>query len=179
MTSLLWHKVFFLETVLLAIGAVSASAQDLDTDHFEVVSKDIRRPDFTLATIDGNFRSIEEWDGQVLLIDFWASWCIPCRKEMPMFNALRAAYRDQGFEVVGLAADEVEKVRKFLDEVPVNFPIVYGDVFDVMDLSTEYGNSFGGLPFSAFIDRDGHIRYTQKPGELTFEAAEKILKRLL
>ena len=71
-----------------------------------------------------------------------------------MFNELRATYRDQGFEVVGLAADEVEKVREFLDEVEVDFPIVYGDVFDVMDLSAEYGNSFGGLPFSAFIDRD-------------------------
>ena len=179
MTSLLWHKAGFFWAALLAIGVVSASAQDLDTEHFEAVDKDIRRPDFTLATIDGDFRSIEEWDGQVLLIDFWTSWCIPCRKEMPMFNALRATYRDQGFEVVGLAADEVEKVREFLDEVQVDFPIVYGDVFDVMDLSAEYGNSFGGLPFSAFIDRDGHIRYTQKPGELTLEAAEKILKRLL
>ena len=85
----------------------------------------------------------------------------------------------QGFEVVGLAADEVEKVREFLDEVPVDFPIVYGDMFDVMDISTEYGNSFGGLPFSAFIDRDGNVRYTQKPGEVTFEEAEEILKRLL
>ena len=179
MTSLLRYKAVFLGAVLLAIGVVSASAQDLDTDHFEAVDKGVHRPDFTLATVDGDFRSIEEWDGQVLLIDFWASWCIPCRKEMPMFNALRATYRDQGFEVVGLAADEVEKVRKFLNEVQVDFPIVYGDVFDVMDLSAEYGNSFGGLPFSAFIDRDGHIRYTQKPGELTFEAAEKILKRLL
>ena len=179
MTSLLRHKVFFLEAVLLAIGVVSASAQDLGTDYFKVVNNDIHRPDFALATIDGDFRSIEEWDGQVLLINFWASWCIPCRKEMPVFNALRAAYRDQGFEVVGLAADEVEKIRKFLNEVQVDFPIIYGDVFDVMDLSAEYGNSFGGLPFSAFIDREGHIRYMQKPGELTFEAAEKVLKRLL
>ncbi|GIT14353.1 MAG: hypothetical protein CM1200mP36_01090 [Gammaproteobacteria bacterium] len=56
---------------------------------------------------------------------------------MPTFNELRAAYGDQGFEVVGLAADEVEKVREFLDEVPVDFPIVYGDMFDVMDISTE------------------------------------------
>ncbi len=52
-------------------------------------------------------------------------------------------------------------------------------MFDVMDISAEYGNSFGGLPFSAFIDREGNIRYTQKPGEVTFEEAEEILKRLL
>ena len=84
-----------------------------------------------------------------------------------------------GFEVVGLAADDLEKVQEFLDEVQVDFPIVYGDLFDVMDISAEYGNSFGGLPFSVFIDRDGNIRYIQKPGEVTFEEAEEILKRLL
>ena len=98
---------------------------------------------------------------------------------MPTFNALRAAYRDQGFEVVGLAADELENVREFLDEVPVDFPIVYGELYDVMDLSAAYGNAVGGLPFSAFVDRDGRVRYTQKPGEVTYEEAEEILKRLL
>jgi len=165
--------------VVLVIGGVSTTAQELDTERFEAVDGERYRPDFTLATIDGGSRSIEEWEGQVVLLDFWASWCIPCRREMPMFNELRAAYGDQGFEIVGLAADELEKVQQFLDEVQVDFPIAYGDMFDVMDLSAEYGNSFGGLPYSAFIDRDGNIRYTQRPGEVTFEEAEEILKRLL
>ena len=165
--------------VLLFAAAATAGAQDQDTERFAAETEARYRPDFTLATIDGGSRSVAEWDGQVLLIDFWASWCIPCRREMPTFNALRAAYGHRGFEVVGLAADTLEKVREFVAEVPVDFPIVYGDMFDVMDISAEYGNTFGGLPYSAFVDRNGIIRYTQKPGEVTFEEAEEILQRLL
>ncbi len=164
--------------LVLAVTTV-AEAQDLDTDRFAVATNAPQRPEFTLATVDGGSRSVSEWDGQVLLVDFWASWCIPCRKEMPAFNALRAAYGDEGFEVVGLAADSLDKVIEFLDEVQIDFPIVYGDMFDVMDISEAYGNAYGGLPFNAFVDRDGNIRYVQKPGEVTFEEAEEILLRLL
>jgi len=165
--------------VIAGLGVTSVIAQDLDTERFSAVDGELYRPGFTLTTIDGESRSAEEWDGQVVLVDFWASWCVPCREEMPAFNELRARYGDQGFDVVGLAADELEKVKEFLTEVQVDFPIVYGDLFDVMDISAEYGNSYGGLPYSAFIDRDGNIRYMQKPGEVTFEEAEEILKRLL
>ena len=169
-----------LAAAILAVlaAAVPVVAQDLDTDRFAYVTNAPYRPDFTLATVDGGSRSVSEWDGKVLLVDFWASWC-PCRKEMPAFNRLRAEYGDQGFEVVGLGADSLDKVIEFLDEVQIDFPIVYGDLFDVMDISEAYGNTYGGLPFNAFVDRDGIIRYVQMPGEVTFEEAEEILLRLL
>ena len=78
-----------------------------------------------------------------------------------------------------MAADELAKVKQLIAEVPINFPIIYSDIFDVMDISKEYGNDYGGLPFSDFIDREGNVRFTQKPGEISFEEAEEILKRLL
>ena len=143
--------------------AAAGGAQDLDTLRFSYVTNEPYRPDFTLATVDCDTRSVSEWDGKVLLVDFWASWCIPCRKEMPAFNRLRAEYGERGFEVLGLGADTLDNVIEFLDEVPVDFPIVYGDLFDVMELSEAYGNTYGGLPFNAFVDRDGIIRYVQKP----------------
>ena len=169
----------FVSGMAMLAASISAVAQDLDTERFSYVTNAPHRPDFTLSTVDGGTRSVAEWDGKVLLVDFWASWCIPCRKEMPAFNRLRAEYGDQGFEVVGLGADSLDKVIEFLDEVPIDFPIVYGDLFDVMDISEAYGNTYGGLPFNAFVDRDGIIRYVQKPGEVTFEEAEEILLRLL
>jgi len=165
---------------LLALTASvpAAIAQEEPNERFRAVEAYVR-PAFTLNTVDNQSLSVDAWAGKVVLVDFWASWCVPCRREMPEFNRLRAEYADQGFEVVGIAADELEKVQKFLSEVPVNFPIVYGDVSDVMDISEQYGNDYGGLPFSAFIDRDGNVRYTQRPGLVTFEDAEAVLKSLL
>ena len=98
---------------------------------------------------------------------------------MPAFNALRAEYGDQGFEIIGIAADDLDKVQAFIEQTPVDFPVVYGDVFDMMELSEDFGNYYGGLPFNVFIDRDGMIRYLQKPGAVTFEEAKEILNRLL
>ncbi len=179
----------YLTSYMLAIAslvflACTSTAQDgtavgAATSRFDPVEGNVRRPDFTLSDPQGQSRTMDEWDGKVVLVDFWASWCVPCRHEMPLFNELRAKYGDQGFEVIGVAADELEKVEKFLAEVPVDFPIVYGEMFGVMDLSAEFGNSFGGLPFSTFVDRDGTMRYVQKPGEMSYEEAEEVLLRLL
>ena len=162
----------------LTVGLTAATAQERPTERFRAVDA-FARPDFTFNTIDNQSLSVDAWGGKVVLVDFWASWCVPCRIEMPEFDRLRAEYADRGFEVVGIAADELDKVEAFLSEVPVNFPIVYGDVDAVMEISAQYGNDYGGLPFSAFIDRDGNVRYTQRPGLVSFEDAEAILKTLL
>lgn len=164
--------------LVLTAGLTAASAQERPRERFRAVEA-FARPAFTFNTVDDEPLSADAWAGKVVLIDFWASWCVPCRREMPEFNRLRAEYADRGFEVVGIAADELEKVQKFLSEVPVSFPIVYGDVSEVMEISEQYGNDYGGLPFSAFIDRDGNVRYTQRPGLVTFEDAEAVLETLL
>lgn len=168
---------------LLAVArfqpSLGQSSADTETARFIPAAEAKARPDFSLPDLAGGERAMSEWDGKVVLVDFWASWCVPCREEMPAFNALRAEYADQGFEVVGIAADDLDKVEEFIAQIPMDFPVVYGDVFDMMDLSNEFGNYYGGLPFNVFVDRDGMIRYLQKPGAVTYEEAEEILKRLL
>ena len=174
----LLRRPFAAGLLAVAVGLTAATAQEQPSERFRAVEA-YARPDFTFNTVDDEPLSVDAWAGKVVLIDFWASWCVPCRREMPEFNRLRAEYAEQGFEVVGIAADDLEKVEAFLGEVPVNFPIVYGDVDAVMQISAQYGNDYGGLPFSAFIDRDGNVRYIQRPGLVSFEDAEAILKILL
>lgn len=129
---------------------------------------DTKRPDFTLFDYDGNQIPISTWDGDVVLINFWASWCPPCRREIPGFNEVRNLYHEDGFEVVGIAIEDKEKAAKFLQSMPdVRYPqlVGYNDAIAVAKL---FGNHSGGLPYSVIIDGDGVIRFV-KAGELSKE----------
>ena len=124
-----------------------------------------RRPDFTLGSIDGSWVSVSDFDGQVLLINFWATWCVPCRAEMPMLSELHTQYADQGLRVLGIALDDVQPAREFVTELSIAYPVLVG-MADVMASSRAYGNRAGLLPYSVLIDRDGVVRWSRL-GELT------------
>lgn len=136
-----------------------------------------KRPDFSLKDVDGQARSVGEWDGQVLVLNFWATWCPPCRKEMPAFIDLQDEFGGQGLQFVGIAIDDLEDVRKFAAEIGVNYPILVGDQ-DAIEVSQAYGNGIGALPYTVVIDRGGRIVYT-KPGELSREQAHAVVSGLL
>ncbi len=136
-----------------------------------------RRPDFELPGNNGTTHHIKEWDGKTVLVNFWASWCPPCREEMPAFIELKDKYEHQGFEIIGIALDTPENANDFADTIGVNYPILFADMTND-DLSASFGNWVGGLPYSALIDRDGIIRFVQA-GELKKATLEKELKKLL
>lgn len=94
--------------------------------------------------------------GQPLLLNFWATWCAPCVKEMPLLDAFQRTHRPAGWRVVGLAVDSPTPVREFLKKVPVSFPVGLAGLTGV-DLARSLGNERGGLPFSAVFGRDGRI----------------------
>jgi peroxiredoxin len=96
---------------------------------------------------------------------------------MPGFIEVREQYGEQGFEIIGIAIDEVESVRKFAANLGVNYPILHGQS-DANIVASHYGNSMGMLPFSVMIDRQGKIQFA-RAGELTKTALEKELKKLL
>ena len=116
------------------------------------------RPDYTHGSVDGSFISASDFDGQVVLVNFWATWCAPCREEMPMLMDIRDRYSPQGFEVVGVAIDDVAAAGEFLAELGVQYPNVVGSI-DVMETLGLYGNAAGTLPYTVLIDRDGIIRW--------------------
>ena len=139
---------------------------------------------FELSDLDGVTRSSDEWIGKPLLVNFWATWCVPCRAEMPVLMELHEKYADRGFEVIGLAAElgaagtDPEQVANFIDEYGIGYPILFGEMEAVIGISERYGNTIGGLPYSAFIDSDGVVRHVTF-GELTIDEAEEMLGDIL
>ncbi len=119
-----------------------------------------RRPDFRLPDLEGRSHDIGEWDGKVVLLNFWATWCPPCQKEIPDFMQVREELASRGFEVVGVAIDQHDMVQDFVDGHGIPYPILQGEA-DAADVSRRYGNSLGGLPYSVLIDRHGKIRYAR------------------
>jgi len=102
--------------------------------------------------------SASDFDGSVVLVNFWATWCKPCREEMPMLVELHAEFGDADLQVVGIALDDVQQARDFAAELGVNYPILVGST-DVMAVVRLYGNLSGVLPYSVLIDRAGTIRW--------------------
>ncbi|WP_231759155.1 TlpA family protein disulfide reductase [Microbulbifer elongatus] len=132
--------------------------------------------DFTLASLkDGNLK-LSEQRGEVIMLNFWASWCGPCREEMPLLNDLHARYEPVGFQVWGVNVDaNPQDAQAMLNKIPVDFPVLFDSKSDVSKL-------FGveAMPSSVFIDRDGNVRYVHK-GYRTGDEAEykKIIKELI
>ncbi len=133
-------------------------------------------PDFTLTTLDGDKVKLSDLKGQVVMINFWASWCGPCRQEMPLLNDIYAGYKKAGFVLLGVNLDEsADDAKDFLKKTPVNFPVLLDSQGKVADL---YKNQ--AMPSSYFVDRKGnlvHLHQGYKPGE---EAEYKrVIKKLL
>ena len=135
------------------------------------------RPEFTLPDLDGRMRSISEWDGKVIALNFWATWCPPCLKEVPEFVSLQAKYQAAGLQFVGVALQGPEEVREFVAEHGMNYPVLTGEL-EVIKLAESYGNHIGALPYTVIIDRSGQVAHV-KPGVLPTEEAESIINRLL
>jgi thiol-disulfide isomerase/thioredoxin len=112
----------------------------------------VQRPD-----IDGASRSLAEWRGKVVLVNFWASWCGPCREEMPLLDRTQQRLAGKGFQIVGVASDSAAATRDFLGRVPVGYPILIDDPDTGENLSSLFGNDHDVLPYTVLIGADGRI----------------------
>ncbi len=135
------------------------------------------RPDFRLSDTDGKFVGPQDFAGKTMLINFWATWCIPCREEMPMLMELQDEFGLAGLQVVGIALDDVQSVRDFIQNLGISYTVLVGEA-DVMDTSRAYGNLSGMLPYSVLVDRQGVIRW-QFLGEIQREEITRVLADIL
>lgn len=107
---------------------------------------------------DGAAHSLNDWHGKVVLVNFWATWCAPCREEIPLLVQLQARYAASGFQVVGIATDETspKDVKDYLTKMVVNYPMLMGDE-SVDRMVAGFGGNLIGLPYTLLLDRDGRI----------------------
>lgn len=134
------------------------------------------RPGFRHGSLDGQWVSADDFDGQLMLVNFWATWCAPCRREMPLLQEASQAHADQ-LAVIGIAIDDPGPVRDFVNELGISYPILVG-AGDVMSTQRAWGNSAGALPYTVLVDRDGIIRW-QHLGEVTAEELDAVLNQWL
>ena len=135
------------------------------------------RPDFQLGSNTGELVTPADFSGKTVLINFWATWCAPCRQEMPMLMDLQRQYGTSGLQVIGIALDDAQSVRNFVKTYGISYPILVGSE-DVFVTSAAYGNEEGVLPYSVLVDKTGVVRW-QYAGIIQHEEIKKLLSELL
>jgi thiol-disulfide isomerase/thioredoxin len=131
------------------------------------------------SVVESGSHKLDDWHGKVVLVNFWATWCAPCREEIPLLVKLQATYAAQGLQVVGIATDEVnpKDVKAYLGKMVVNYPMLMGDE-SVNRLVAGFGGNLIGLPYSLLLDRTGRVLKLY-PGELDPHEAEAMVKAAL
>ncbi len=167
--------------LLLAVAALAALAAGF------FVSRSLEMPrlpatpaaavDFVLPDLEGRPQSLASWQGKIVLLNFWATWCPPCREEIPLFIRFQERYATHGLQILGVAIDRREAVADYTRREGINYPVLLGEE-EGLDLLARYGNPMGSLPFSVIIDRNGAIR-AHKLGVFRESELEALLAPLL
>ncbi|MDN5924870.1 MAG: TlpA family protein disulfide reductase [Xanthomonadales bacterium] len=116
------------------------------------------RVEFQLTDVDGQSQALSQWDGKLILMNFWATWCAPCRQEMPLLDAAQQRYASHGVQIIGIAIDQPQAVKSWLTQHPSSYPILIAD--SGSDPTLLYGDTRGALPYSVLIGRDGRLLAT-------------------
>lgn len=130
-----------------------------------------------LPDTDGKEQALAQWRGKVVVVNFWATWCPPCRKEIPDFSAASRALAEQPVQFVGLSVDDADKVRAFDQELDIPYPLLIASP-QVLSLAAGFGNQAQALPFTVIFDREGKVRHV-KLGTLKRDDLEGRIRALL
>lgn len=127
--------------------------------------------------LSGQIAGIEQWRGKVVVVNFWASWCPPCREEIPGLVRVQKKYAANGVQVVGIAVDSVDKSRRATAEMGITYPVLIAGL-EAIDLTRRLGNRAGGLPYTVVLDRQGSLIATHL-GVITEAQLERLIAPFL
>jgi len=131
-------------------------------------------PSFKLADLDENERDFTEWAGKHRLLNFWATWCAPCRREIPLLKEFQDQHGDDGFQVIGIAVDFRDQVTAYAETAEFNYPVLIGQD-DAMAVAETSGVEFIGMPFTMIVAADGELINTHV-GEIRDSHLEQIVR---
>jgi thiol-disulfide isomerase/thioredoxin len=131
----------------------------------------------SFVDLEGRSRRLLEWRGQVVVCNFWATWCAPCREEVPLLVAAKQQYAAKGLEVVGIGIDQAAKIRDFASNYKVNYPMLVAGS-EAIEMMRDLGNNAGALPYTVLLDRSGSVA-GQRLGAFRKEELNAALTRLL
>jgi len=136
-------------------------------------------PAFSLPDIDGVEHALAEWDGKHRLLNFWATWCAPCRREIPLLKAFQDEHGDNGFQIIGIAVDFPEEVAAYAESAEFNYPVLVGQE-DAMAIAETSGVDFIGMPFTMIVASDGELlnSHMGEIHEADLEHIVRVLKML-
>jgi thiol-disulfide isomerase/thioredoxin len=154
----------------LAIGAYFGLRQEAPADAAILLA-------LSLPDAAGKEQSIGQWRGKVVVVNFWATWCEPCREEMPEFMRAQTELGPRGLQFVGIAVDQADKVDRFAKDLGLNYPTLIGG-YGAVELSKTLGNRIAALPFTIIVDRQGRVAHTQL-GPLKPDQLRSIVAKLL
>ena len=171
------RRLLLFSAVAIAASAAGAGFQLWRTRGGPAVDATAALLALRLKDLDGTEQALNQWQGKVLVINFWATWCAPCREEIPAFVRLQEKYRDRGLQFVGIAIDEPGPARAFAREFAINYPVLVGNL-QAMEISRAAGNRAGALPFTVVLDRRGSVADTAL-GKLSEDRLDALILGLL
>jgi len=166
--------IVFILSFLVLLSLLFAQHQQQKENH---VQPAIPLVEFSLLDTEGKSHSIAEWQGKIRIINFWATWCPPCLKEIPSFIALQNEYAQKKLQFIGIAIDDQQLVEDYLAFSDINYPILMAEL-EGAKLAKQLGNTVNAIPYTVIVNAQNQIIFRQ-PGELSPQKIRSIIQPLL